>query len=78
MQQARVRGAHVVLRVPGANVRQPGERLPPGLQGATRVADLRIGWQHIQERVRDADAQLRVSPTGDSRIRDRGVRRIGV
>jgi len=58
-QQTRVRSANVILRIPRTNVRK--QRVSLGLQKRAGNIGLRIRREHIQERVRDANAKLRVS-----------------
>lgn len=57
-QQTRLRSADVILRISRTDVRK--QRVSLGLQKRTGNISLRIGWEHIQERMRDANAKLRV------------------
>jgi len=59
LQQTRVRSANVILRIPRTDVRK--QRVSPGLQKRAGDFGLRIGRKRVQERVRDANAKLRVS-----------------
>lgn len=61
LQQARVRGSNVVLRVSGENLGGSQPALPHDVRRGPGQASLRFRRERLQERVRDANDQLRVS-----------------
>jgi len=61
LRQTRVRGAHGVLLESGTEPGRFGERVPGELREGKGQDDVRLGRQRVPQRVRDENAQLRVS-----------------
>lgn len=64
LRQTRVRGADGVLPQPGAQPRRVGQRVPGRLRQGEGPDDVRLRRQRVPQRVRDEDAELRVSVLG--------------